>query len=62
MIITKLNLDSNDVSEVSVEIDKDCKMKDLIESLKYLERAKCNNHLYINWDKHLFGKSLLEIL
>lgn len=63
MIITKLNLDDvNNVSECSIKIENESKIVDVIEMLKYLDRCQCKNHIYINWDKHLFGKNILEIV
>lgn len=60
MIITKLNLD--DLSECSINIESSSKGIDVIKMLQYINRAKCINCIYINWDKHLYNKDLLEVL
>jgi len=58
MIITKLNLD--DLSELSIDIKEDSKPVDVIEMLKYLAEADCGNYIYINWDKHIYSKTILS--
>ena len=60
MIITKLNL--NDLSECSIDIEKDSKLIDVVAMLKYLDNCKCDSPLYINWDKHNYNKDLLQVL
>lgn len=60
MIITKLNIE--ELNECSISIEKDAKQYDVLSMLKYLDSFKCHNHLYINWDKHLFSKNLFEVL
>lgn len=60
MIITKINLD--DLSECSVQINNTSKPIDVFTMLKYLSRATADRVMYINWDKHLFNKDLIEVL
>jgi hypothetical protein len=61
MIITKLNL-SDEIGQVSIDIKKDSKPVDVLGMIKYLEHSETEKPFYINWDKHLFGKSLKEVL
>jgi hypothetical protein len=60
MIITKLNL--KDLSECSIDISKESKPIDIFGMLKYLDGCKTDNWVYINWEKQLFDKKLLQVL
>ena len=61
MIITKLNI-GDEIGQVSVDIKNDSKPVDVLEMIKYLEHSEADKTLYINWDKHLFGKELKEVI
>lgn len=60
MIITKINLDN--LSEISVDIKDNSSNLDMIAMLRYLDRAKCENHIYINWNKHIYDKNILDVI
>jgi len=61
MIITKLNID-DEIGQININIEDDLKPVDVLAMIKYLEQSKSDNCLYINWDKHLFGKKLEQVI